>query len=393
MAAHNILFIAPRLPEYDRASGDLRLYRILEILKDQYRLFFYNDGLWERFLPRETKYLGTLEKIGVRVVGGERELLRLLRKESIFAVVAEFHHLGRKYERKLRKYGYKMHFIVDSVDVHFVREYLQGQIIGNQRLSAQSESKRAELEAYISADYVWVVSNSDKDVLVSSGISEEKISTIPNIHRCQSNAPPLSEREQNSILFIGGFKHSPNEDAIVYFCNKILPLIQQRVPNVRLKIVGDSPGANVKKLERANVEVTGFVADTKPYLDNASVAIAPLRFGAGLKGKVTEALASGIPVVTTSIGSQGLELSSWTHAVVEDQPEAFAAAVIRVLRDGETWQTLSKNALKFMEEKFGYEGVKQTVLDFFEKLPDGAEEKSVKRGFLSYLLSPSRHRL
>lgn len=365
-----ILFLAPRLPEYDRASGDLRLFRMLEMLREGYQIFYYNDGLWERFLRQgKTQYLDALIRLGITVLNNETQLKECLQSNNIIAVVCEFHHLGLKYIDTVKEHSPGTPFIIDSVDVHFLRERMMAETLGDASLKETLEKTRIEeLRAYNLADYVWVVSNLDRKVLIEEKVPAEKINIVPNIHTIRQEVSPLERRERKTLLFIGGFVHQPNVDAVEFFFREILPLVRKEEPDVLLRIVGDSPPKNISKMAGENVEILGYVPDTQPYLDAATVSIVPLRYGAGLKGKVGEAMAAGLPLVTTSIGAQGMSLVSGQDCFIADNPEDFAHAIVRLLREPELWQLFSESGRTFMQNNFGYESVQEDLNRFFALL-------------------------
>jgi glycosyltransferase involved in cell wall biosynthesis len=372
-----LLIVAPRLPEYDRASGDLRLYRIIEILARRYEVVFFSDGLWERFLPEDKRYLHALESLGVRVLTEWSDLNRVCRRERFKSVVFEFYHRALAHQMMITRYQPQAVLVVDTVDVHYVRESLQAKTLLQESAWEKSEVTKAdEAAVYAKVDFVWVVTEEDKRSVIALGVAANKIFIIPNIHSVDLNAPGRNQREDDSLLFIGGFAHEPNQDAIVYFCKEILPFVENQVPHVRLRIVGDKVPVAVRDLATTNIKVTGFVPDTKPFLNGSMVSVAPLRFGAGLKGKVTEALTAGIPLVSTTVGVQGLNVSSWRECVIEDNPADFAKSVVRVLREPQIWRELSRNGQEFMNQHFGYERVARDLLEFFGNCPEATQRGS-----------------
>lgn len=363
----SILIIAPRLPEFDRASGDLRLTRIVEILCEKYNIFFYNDGKWEKFLQRGNfKYLRYLRDLGADVLLSEKSLNKILKFYQLKAVVVEFYDLGARYLESVKQQQPSVPYIIDTVDVCFLRERLMAESLGEETLREQAEKTYArEIDIYSRTDFVWTVSDLDRAALTDEGIPGEKIHIVPNIHQVNEECPPLAAREGKTLLFIGGFYHQPNVDAMLYFHEHIFPLIREKVPDVRLKIVGANPPESIRRLASRDVSVTGFVKDTGSYLDSAAVSIAPLRFGAGMKGKVGEALAAGLPVVTTGIGAQGMPLISGKDCLISDRPEEFASDVVRILSDPALWKSLSENGRRFMRDHFAFETVRRGLLAFF----------------------------
>jgi glycosyltransferase involved in cell wall biosynthesis len=176
---------------------------------------------------------------------------------------------------------------------------------------------------------VIVASEEDRRALQAEGVKTPLL-LIPII-------VPLRERPRMmraaEVLFVGGFNHAPNVDGILWFVKECWDAVRRAVPDARLSVVGSNPTREVMELAGASgVEVHGYVADTAPYLDRAAVSIAPLRYGAGMKGKVCEALASGVPLVTTSVGAQGIPLVSGISARIADMPREFSDAVVWALQ-------------------------------------------------------------
>lgn len=372
-----LLFIAPRLPEYDRASGDLRLFRLLQILVTGYNIVYFNNGIWERFLPQgERKYLQALLDLGIDCIDSESDLRKLLKSLEIGAVICEFYTLGQKYMPFFRKICPSVPFVIDSVDVHFIRERMMSEVLQDKSRRSQAENtRRSEVNAYQKADNVWVVSSLDRDMLLDEGIAAETITIVPNIHKVAEEVVPRQQREEHSLLFIGGFVHQPNVDAVEFLCREIMPLLRLRVPGLHLYIVGDSPPEHIRKMAAPDVSILGYVPETTPFLDKCMVSVAPLRYGAGLKGKVGEALAAGLPVVTTRVGAQGMDLISGQDAFVADTPEEFSAAVTRLLEEPELWVTCSLSGLSFMKKNFGYEAVARSLKSHLQTLIAGRTQQ------------------
>jgi glycosyltransferase involved in cell wall biosynthesis len=154
---------------------------------------------------------------------------------------------------------------------------------------------------------------------------------LPVIVPMRARAQRVREK---SLLFVGGFKHAPNVDGIGWFVRDCWPSIQARVPEAELVVIGGDAPASVLALSAVpGVKLTGWVPDTAPFLDAAAVSIAPLRFGAGMKVKVIEALAAALPVVTTAFGAQGLGATSNVNIMVADDSAAFSDAVCKLLLD------------------------------------------------------------
>ncbi|HYH86203.1 MAG TPA: glycosyltransferase family 4 protein, partial [Pyrinomonadaceae bacterium] len=158
-----------------------------------------------------------------------------------------------------------------------------------------------------------------------------------------------------------------------FFAREILPLVRQTVPGVELLVVGDNAPSDFADYARAGVRTLGYVPDIDPLLARSRVFVAPLRFGAGMKGKIGEALAHGIPVVTTTIGAEGMSLRDGREALIADSPEDFAAAVVRAYQGAELWQRLSDEGYAHVARNFSPEVVSRIINDSVRGLFEQAE--------------------
>ncbi|HWP59899.1 MAG TPA: glycosyltransferase [Candidatus Acidoferrales bacterium] len=176
------------------------------------------------------------------------------------------------------------------------------------------------------------------------------------------------------LVFVGSMDWVPNQDAVRYFVKEIFPAVRRRVPDSVLTVVGRNPPASIARLEREvpAVQVTGTVADVRPYLQRARAVVVPLRVGGGTRIKIFEAMASGAPVVSTSVGAEGLPLENGREILLADTPEAFASACVRVLTDHSLAQGLARRARALVEAKFSWEeagrAFEQICLDTVRKV-------------------------
>jgi len=230
---------------------------------------------------------------------------------------------------------------------------------------AVAARKNRELSVYRASDAVIVVTDDDQRLLRAAGI-DTPIHVIPNI---LPSRPRPDINRQREILFIGGFKHPPNEDGILWFVRQCWAHIRSAVPDARLTIVGSNPPESVLHLKKfPGIDVVGYVPTTETYLARAAVSIAPLRYGAGMKGKVCEALASGVPLVTTSAGAQGLQIQNGRGARVHDTPQEFADAVIWALSNPESAQAMADDGQRIVEAACGIHVVSAKIVPMIESL-------------------------
>jgi len=158
-----------------------------------------------------------------------------------------------------------------------------------------------------------------------------------------------------TIVFFGALDYFPNQDGVLYFLRDVLPSIEQSVPQARLKIVGQNPTAKILAEGHARIEIAGKVDDVRPHLASAALSIAPLRIGGGTRFKILEAMAMGKPVISTSLGAEGIEAEHGRHLLLADDATSFATAVARVLRDPALGRLLGSEGRKLVEERYSWD--------------------------------------
>lgn len=182
-----------------------------------------------------------------------------------------------------------------------------------------------------------------------------------------------SKIEEEALVFTGSMDWLPNDDAMVYFCKDILPLIWEKKPDVTIYIVGKSPSAELKKLaEHDNrIEVTGRVDDVRPYMEQAKVFVTPLRIGGGTRLKILEAMSMEKAVVSTSIGAEGIDYTKDSDISIADQPQEFADVVISLLNSDEDRKSMGENGRKLVLEKYDWGIIGKKLREIYGKLVNG----------------------
>ncbi len=181
--------------------------------------------------------------------------------------------------------------------------------------------------------------------------------------------PPIA-REAARLLFLGSMNYEPNIDAIVYFVREILPLVRDRAPSATLEIVGAEPPREVLELASPSVKVEGLVADVRPYLERAAALVIPLRIGGGTRLKLVEAVAMGCPVVSTSVGAEGLGFENGAHLAIADRPREFADAVLEVVADRDRARTRAAAARRFADEHYRWTDLAGRLLELWKQAID-----------------------
>lgn len=228
--------------------------------------------------------------------------------------------------------------------------------------------KRFERDVCLNANAVVAVSRQDADAIA---LLDPRIQprVIPNGVDCEYYVPsnevcakPLAEL---SVVFTGKMDFRPNIDACVWFANEILPALRNEIPLAHVSFVGQKPSEQVLALkERAGIEVTGFVADTRPYIADAAVFAVPLRMGSGTRLKVLEAMAMGKAIVSTSFGVSGIECENGREVLIADTAQDFAHAIATLMRDKARARELGRNARILAQEKYDW----QNLIPRFEEL-------------------------
>jgi len=241
-------------------------------------------------------------------------------------------------------------------DLHFLREQRQYEIEKDAKLLVSSEEwKNIELDLIRKADCSLYPSYVEEAFLKEIDPAF-RVETYPVYIMEKSSPKPYDFTERKDILFVGGFKHPPNADAIHWFAGDIYPRILEKYPDMVFHIVGSSVPEEIEKLDGKNIRVHGFVSDEalRQLYDQVRLVVVPLRYGAGIKGKVVEAMSLGVPVVTTSIGAEGFRNPA-PYLAVQDDADLFADCVNNLYDDMTALTTLVKNAYDYLSSEFSKE--------------------------------------
>ncbi len=338
-AARRVLVIDACMLTPDQDSGSLRMQRVMDILTElRCKVTFVADNLEYR-----QPYVRVLQQQGVEVQfhpytsslasllgkrGGEFDLVLLSR-----------HYIAARHMATVRAFAPGALVVFDTVDLHFLREQRLAELDASSAAHGAAAAKRAEELALIRrADVTLVVSDPEQELLAELA-PQAKVIVLSNVHDRHESGRPFGQR--SGLLFVGGFRHPPNADAVLWYANEVLPRIRTRLPGVKSYVVGADPPATIRALATDDLVIAGFVPDLTPYLEGCRVSISPLRYGAGVKGKVNQAMSFGLPVVATTPSIEGMHLTPGSDVLVGDDPEAFAEAVVLVYRDQALWETLS----------------------------------------------------
>jgi GT2 family glycosyltransferase/glycosyltransferase involved in cell wall biosynthesis/SAM-dependent methyltransferase len=351
-ATKRVLVLDCCTPTPDQDSGSIDTYNIMLLLREM--------GFQVTFIPVDNflympKYTTAIQRAGVEVLyapyfctveqhleesGGRYDLAMLFRVS-----------VASRYLNSIRKLCPKAKVFFHTVDLHFLRMMREAELRRDQFLkSTANEIRQLELDLIKASDIATVISGAELE-MICQDVPEANIRLLPFSRHVRGTQKRFDDRQD--IVFVGGFQHTPNVDAVQYFVSEIMPLLRRQLPGVCFYVVGSNPPVQIQQLASDDVIIMGFVEDLNPLLDKMLVSVAPLRYGAGIKGKVGSAMAVGLPVVATSLAVEGMSLADGENVLVADGEEAFATAVVRLYKDKSLWCRLSKAGTDFADKAWG----------------------------------------
>ncbi len=336
----HMLIIDATTPRPDQDAGSVQVALVLESCRDL--------GYAASFVPQDNflfqpGYTTDLQAAGVECAYApyERDMDTYLRRYGrMFDVIMVYRiTVLDRVLPLLRAHAPQATIIFNLVDLHFLRMQRQAALTEDASLAASAESLRERELNGIRACDCTITHSTVEATLLSELVPEAPVTVWPLMAACQGTDRGFADRRD--VLFLGGYLHAPNVDAVQHFVADILPALRQAEPGLRFIIAGANPTAEVAALASDHVEITGQVADLRDVMDRARIFVCPLRVGAGVKGKIMSALSYGIPVVTSSLGMEGSGLTPGEHALVADNPADFARTTLRLYHDPDEWQRLS----------------------------------------------------
>ena len=363
-----VLIVDHQIPEPDKDAGSLRMFTVIENLVELgYRVVFAPDGGAMR-----EPYVSALTDLGVQVVTGSFPQHVAALAPDLQLVILSRPYVASRYLHQIREHAPRATVAYDTVDLHFVREEGRAREAGHSGTLVADAFRHLELAMASASDVTIVVSdNEGKTIQDLSGATTH---VVPLANEVWSDVPGPEER--SGVIFIAGFTHHPNIDAAIELATVVMPIVWQSLPGLPLTLVGGSAPAAVLKLAGADVEVTGWVQDIDPLLAKARVMAAPLRFGAGVKGKVTQSLAAGLPVVTTPLGAEGLDAVDGEEILIADSPTEIAERIVELHRSDELWASISAGGLDVAERSCSVAAQRRALEGLLEGLPGRGSTKS-----------------
>jgi O-antigen biosynthesis protein len=360
------------IPRPDQDAGSRATMAMIDCLQsERYVVKFWADNLY-----RDPDYAPALQRSGVEVLCGNYHSFNGWIEENgeaISLAVLNRPNIAPRYIGPLRMHT-KAALVYYGHDLHFERMRMEAARVRNAQLTSDAISMEG-VEKSIWKQVDLVLYFSPEETAVARAASAHAATVTPYAYDEFSGdrEPP----KNHEIIFVAGFAHPPNVDAAAWLANEVLDLIRQRVPDATLSIVGANPTEAVRALASARIEVTGWVTEDelRARYGRARIALVPLRFGAGVKSKVVEALREGLPLVTTSVGAQGLPGVD-EFIQIADRAEGLADAAARLLVDDALWRKASLRQVEYARKHFSRAAFRQS---FVEAIGSRGAEKSSSR--------------
>ncbi len=356
-----VLVCDHKVPEPDVDSGSVRLWWILRLLVEAgCPTSFYPAGGW-----RDERYLHRLQGLGVEVQDHRPPSVAWEGREGMYdLVITSRPDITMNLMEQITRHFPNALLLFDTVDLHSLRE--RRSVDFAQPAAAAAQRRRAtrvteeERSAICSSDLVATVTEAEARY-IRTEFPHRSVVVLPNVHEVLPDLD-LDPTTRSGLVFIGGYEHTPNIDAVKWLVSEILPQLELRLgeaPNTAL--LGSFPPPDVRALERPGIEVPGYLADVTRYFLSARVFVAPLRYGAGMKGKIGQALAFGLPIVTTTLGAEGMDLRDGKDVLIADNSHSFADAVTRLYKDDDLWMKLSARGLEIIAERWSPRAMSQRL--------------------------------
>jgi GT2 family glycosyltransferase len=360
-----ILVIDHYVPHFDKDAGSRTTFQYLQLFTELgLNVKFIGDNFY-----KHEPYTTVLQQLGIEVLYGshyaENWQKWIVEHEKYFDfILLNRPHISAKYIDFLRN-NTKTPIYYYGHDLHFYRELKEYELTKDkEKLTSSNEWKKIEYDLFKKSDVVLTPTLKEKN-LIQADFSNKKIEVMPAFFYPNIPQSITNFAQRNALMFVGGFSHGPNVDAVLWFIEKIFPVVCERIPTIQLIIVGSNTPEKIQQKASHNIIIKGFVTDHEldQLYKSVKMIVIPLRFGAGLKGKTVEAMVNGLPIVSTSFGLEGLnDTEEWLQP--HDNETDFANEIVTLYNDPEALQQLSTRMIEYSKVNF----TSESAAIFFKKL-------------------------
>jgi O-antigen biosynthesis protein len=368
----HLLMIDHYVPEFDRDAGSRTIYDYLKLFVDAgFRISF-----WPNDLRADRRYVWALQDLGIEVLYNSGQFSDWIRENGRYfdyaflsrgyICINYINEIAESSTAKILYYGHDL--TLPGLEKAYA-------VTGRaERLEEVERWHAAETSMWERSDVIYYPAQYEVDWVANHAPGRE-VRTLPAYMYPDKEIRAARARlnrdltDRPTVLFVGGFGHPPNADAVSWFVREILPIVKRTIPEIVTIVAGSNPPREVASLASEGVVVTGYISD--PVLEwfylTTNLVIAPLRFGGGIKGKIAQAMRFAVPVVTTTCGAEGF-VGAVDFLEIADTPEDFANSVVRVLRDRRRARKRARKGLEYIEHEFGYTSVSRRLTADFPEL-------------------------
>ena len=368
MPSQRLLILSSHVPTPDVDGGALRLVRIMRALQEL--------GYQLTFIPRLPQSLPAVRER----LACDRQALREhgFNAPAVTDPVAYLRAHAREFDLAIfngfdaaehlldvvRRAAPDIIIVYDTVDLAHIREGRRARQTGDWVLRLHVINiARIEYRSIVRADCTWVVSDDERQI-VRHKIRSANVDVLPGVFPIYP--PQAGFGERNGLLFVGNFQHAPNVDAAHYLVDDIFPLVVEQIPNIELWIVGGFAPPSVQALQSSRVHIVGQAPDLDVYHEKVRVALAPIRYGAGIKTKVLSSMGYGVPVAMTHVAAEGLPIAHGFNGMVATDSGGLGASIVRLHEEQALWQFIASNSILTVERFYSPAALRATLQHLLE---------------------------
>ncbi len=388
----NLLIIGKVWPEPKSSAAGSRMIQLIEL--------FLDDGWDITFSSPAAKsdYSFDLSEIGVDeqpILLNDSSFDDFIRQLNPDAVLFDRYMTEEQFGWRVAENCPDALRILDTEDLHCLRNARQNAWKKNLKFEVDDllseETAKREIASILRCDLSLIISDVEIQILKDAfHIDEKLLLYLPfllNFDKEPFHEPTLSFEERNGFVAIGNFRHEPNWNAVLWLKEEIWPFIRAKLPSAKLYVYGSYPAK--KNFQLSNPDdgflIKGRASDAKEVIGKAKVLLAPLRFGAGIKGKLVEAMLCGTPSVTTTVGAEGIVLGCKWNGAIADDPEQFANASAELYQDSDFWKTSQNTGFELLKSRFDRSKFEPELLTRIKSIMENLE-KHRKNNFMGSML-------
>lgn len=339
-------------PEPEKNAGAYAAVQEMRLLQAHgFKLTFVPENL-----AHFGKYTIDLQKMGVECIHAPfyvsvEDLLQKRGNEFDLVFITRY-NVAERYIDLIRKYT-RAKVLFNNADLHFLRELRAWLAKGHNDLSGPLATRDRELGLMRKVDAILSYNETEHAVIASHNLRIDNIFKCPWVLPAHGHTTPFEKRQ--GIAFLGGYRHHPNVEAVEFFVQKVMPLLKAKRKDIQFHIYGSHPPKDFDIYEDDNIVVEGFVETLDQVFENCRLFVAPLLSGAGIKGKVLEAMSWGVPSVLSPVAAEATGLSNGISTLIAETPAEWVEAIIGLYDDEKKWQAFSDNSLTLARNNYSFE--------------------------------------